>query len=49
MSASDGFVLQQNPTLLSPDGWTDFAGTINDDGTNRSITVFSTTIGQLSG
>lgn len=41
MSASAGFILQQTTNLLSPHGWTNYAGTISDDGTNRSASISS--------
>ncbi len=38
-SPSTGFVLQQNPGGLSPAGWNNVTGTIQDDGTNRILLV----------
>jgi hypothetical protein len=40
-SASSGFTLQQHTNLSTPAGWVDYAGTIDDDGTNRSTTISS--------
>ena len=37
-SPSTGFALQQNSNLAITN-WTNFTGTVNDDGTNKSITV----------
>jgi hypothetical protein len=41
-SPSTGFVLQQNSDLTTTN-WSDYGGTINDDGTNRSVTISSAT------
>jgi hypothetical protein len=38
-SPSTGFGLQQNSDLGNPNGWLDFGGTINDNGTTKSVTV----------
>jgi len=32
-----GFVLQENPNLSNPAGWTNVSGSILDDGTHKSI------------
>jgi hypothetical protein len=36
-SPSTGFVLQENPNLSNPAGWTNVSGSILDDGTHKSI------------
>jgi len=38
-SPSTGFGLQQNSNLVSTGGWSAFSGTINDNGTTKSITI----------
>jgi hypothetical protein len=38
---SAGFVLQQNENLADPNGWSDFDGTVNDNGPTRSVTIAS--------
>jgi len=38
-SLSTGFVLQQNTTGFSPINWSNVTDTIQDDGTNKSLTV----------
>jgi hypothetical protein len=38
-SPSAGFVLQQNSTVNNAPGWVNFTGTINDNGTVKSVTM----------
>jgi hypothetical protein len=38
-SSSTDFVLQQNGNLANSNGWSDFGGTVNDNGTTKSVTV----------
>jgi hypothetical protein len=38
-SPSTGFALQQNNSVANAVGWSNFTGTVNDDGTTKSITV----------
>ena len=38
-STATGFVLQQNGNVANPNGWSNFGGTVNDNGTVKSITV----------
>lgn len=45
-SPSFGFSLEKNTSLNSA-GWTTFSGTQNDDGTNKSVTVSSSTTNNL--
>ena len=45
-STSTDFVLQQNSNLANSSGWTDFIGTIGDNGTIKSVTN-STPTGNL--
>ena len=40
-SPSTGFVLQQNTSVTNPSGWQAFGGTINDNGTSKSVTITS--------
>ncbi len=42
-SPSTGFILQQNSNLGNPSGWSSFAGTPNDNGTNKSVTISPST------
>jgi hypothetical protein len=37
-SAATGFVLQQNSDLTTT-SWSDFGGTVSDDGTSKSVTI----------
>ena len=38
-SPSTGFVLQQNANLANTNGWSTYGGTVNDDGTTKSVTI----------
>lgn len=38
-SPSSGFVLQTNGNVDNPTGWNNFSGTINDNGTTKSVTI----------
>ncbi len=38
-SPSADFVLQQNTDLSNTNGWSAYGGTINDDGTTKSVTI----------
>ena len=38
-SPSTGFVLQQNANLANTNGWSTYGGTVNDDGTTKSVSL----------
>ncbi len=38
-SPSSGFVLQQNTAVDNAPGWLNYTGTINDNGTTKSVTI----------
>jgi hypothetical protein len=38
-SPSTGFVLQQNTAVNNAPGWLNFTGTINDNGTTKSVSI----------
>jgi ELWxxDGT repeat protein len=38
-SAPTGFVLQQNGNVNDPNGWSEFAGTVSDNGVTKSVSV----------
>ena len=38
-STPTGFTLQQNSNVANANGWSDFGGTVNDDGTTRSVAI----------
>jgi hypothetical protein len=40
-SPSTGFALQQNNNVTVTNGWSGYGGTINDNGTNKSVTLTS--------
>lgn len=40
-SPSSGFVLQENTSPTNPNGWSNYPGSISDNGTTRSITITS--------
>ena len=40
-SPSTGYVLQQNSNIADPNGWTNFGGTVNDNGAIKSVTITS--------
>jgi hypothetical protein len=42
-SASPGFALQQNSNVANASGWSGYGGTINDNGTIKSVTLISPT------
>jgi hypothetical protein len=44
---STGFILQQNNNLADATGWSNFGGTVNDNGFTRSITNSPPVVGSL--
>jgi hypothetical protein len=38
-SPSTDFVLQQNSNVSNTNGWSDYVGTVSDDGTIKSVTI----------
>jgi hypothetical protein len=41
-AGTSGLVLQQSSDLTSPESWTPNTATVNDDGTNKSVTIPAT-------
>jgi hypothetical protein len=38
-SLATGFVLQQNPDIGNPNGWSNYGGTVNRNATTLSVTI----------
>jgi hypothetical protein len=46
-SPSMGFILQTNSNVANVPGWSNFGGTVNDNGVTKSVTTNSPPIGNL--